>query len=198
MYTKKILKIKLYLIFIVLITINISKAENYKPIIDGIKNAKVKILIFESFTCSHCADFHKNVFPELKTNFVETDLVSIEYKNFPLDLAALNASKLAHCKNDGKSNLLHYLYLGQSKWAKGSTIEKLNSNLKNYIKDGGFKINVTKCLEDKILEENILNDRIEGVKQYDINSTPTIIINNNKFDKPLTYKNLKKALEKLL
>ena len=39
----------------------------------------------------------------------EKGLVKIEFRNFPLDLAALNASKIAHCKNDGNSEILHFL-----------------------------------------------------------------------------------------
>ena len=61
-------------------------------------------------------------------------IINIEFRNFPLDMAALNASKLAHCNNDGKSDLLHFLYFNQKKWAKGSTIEELNSNLSSVIK----------------------------------------------------------------
>ena len=78
-------------------------SEKIKPIIEGNINAKVKIVVYESLTCSHCGNFHKNVYPKLKDEFLDKGLVSIEFKNFPLDIAALNASKLAHCKNDGKS-----------------------------------------------------------------------------------------------
>ena len=48
------------------------------------------------------------------------------------------------------------------------------------------------------IEDYVLNDRIEGVKKFKVNATPTIIINNKKFDKPLNYKNLKKSIEKLI
>ena len=60
-------------------------------------------MVFESLTCSHCGDFHRDIYPKLKTDFIDKNLISIEYRNFPLDIAALNASKLAHCKNDGKA-----------------------------------------------------------------------------------------------
>ena len=91
-------------------------SEKIKPIIEGNINAKVKIVVYESLTCSHCANFHKNVFPKLKDEFLDKGLVSIEFRNFPLDIAALNASKLAHCKYDGKANVLHFLYLKQEDW----------------------------------------------------------------------------------
>ena len=191
---------KLKYIFLILIALNIGelRAENIKPIIDGNSNSKIKILVYESLTCSYCADFHNDIFPELKKEFIDTGLISIEYKNFPLDMAALNASKLSHCKNDGNSELLHHLYLNQKKWAKGSTINEINSNLNTTIKEGNYKIDTKKCFANEALEDHILNDRVEAVKKYDVNSTPTIIINEKKFEKPLTFKNLQKAIEKLL
>ena len=51
---------------------------------------------------------------------------------------------------------------------------------------------------NKEIEDFVLNDRIDGVKKFKVNATPTIVINDKKFEKTLTYKNLKKALEKLI
>ena len=65
-------------------------------------------------------------------------------------------------------------------------------------KKEGFKVDFEKCVNDKEIEDFILNDRIDGVKKFKINATPTIIINNKKFEKSLNYKNLKKSLEKLI
>ena len=177
---------------------NLIASEKIKPIIEGNINAKVKIVVYESLTCSHCANFHKDVYPKLKDEFLDKGLVSIEFRNFPLDIAALNASKLAHCKNDGKANILHFLYLKQEEWIVGSTIEKLNSNLKDVIKDQNFNLNFDSCIADKNIEDHILEDRVEGAKKFKINATPTIIINDKKFEKALNFKNLKKALEKLI
>ncbi len=169
-----------------------------KPIIEGNISAKVKILVYESLTCSHCANFHKDVYPKLKDEFLDKGLVSIEFRNFPLDIAALNASKLAHCKNDGKSNILHFLYLKQEEWIQGNNVEKLNSNLKEVIKDQNFSLDFDSCIADKNIEDHILEDRIDGAKKFKINATPTIIINDKKFEKTLNFKNLKKAIEKLI
>ena len=191
-------KTKIILLFILSLTINSSYADTVKPIIDGNNDAKIKIIIFESLTCSHCANFHKNVYPDLKKEFIDKGILSIEYKSFPLNIAALNASKLAHCNNDGNSKLLHFLYVNQSKWANGSSVEELNKNLIKTIKSGNFNIDDQKCLGDKILEDHILNDRVEGVKKFNINSTPTLLINEKKFEKSITFKNLKKVIEKLL
>ena len=185
------------IIVFVLLQTNIN-ASSFKPIIEGKKDAKIKLIIYESLTCSHCADFHNDVYPKLKKEFIDTGVINIEFRSFPLDMAALNASKLAHCSNDGKSDLLHFLYSNQKKWAKGSTIEELNSNLSSVIKSFDKPLDENTCFSNNELEAFILNERIEGVKEFDINATPTLILNNQKFEKTLSFKNLKKAIEKLL
>ena len=193
------MKLKNLCFLIIFFICNNSIADNkIISIIEGNANAKVKILVYESLTCSHCANFHKDVYPQLKEEFLDKGLASIEFRNFPLDIAALNASKLAHCKNDGKSKILHFLYLKQKEWIEGNTIEELNSNLKEIIKDQNFGLDYEKCVADKKVEDHILEDRIEGAKKFQINATPTIIINDKKFEKTLNFKNLKKAIEKLI
>ena len=168
------------------------------PIYEGNPDAKIHLIVYESLTCGHCADFHKNVYPDLKENFIDKGLAKIEFRSFPLDMAALNASKIAHCKNDGKSDILHFLFKNQKMWAKGSEIEEINSNIEKILDSEKYGIDIDKCINNKKIEDYILEDRIEAVKKFKLNSTPTIIINKKKFDKPLNYKNLKKTLEKLI
>ena len=186
-------KIFIKIIFIILLCFPAN--SEIKRISEGDINAKIKIIVYESLTCSHCADFHKNVYPKLKKEFIETGRVFIEYRNFPLNLAALNAAKIAHCKNNGKTEVLHFLFQNYDNWVNGSTVEELNNNLNILIKKQYLDIDFDKCLENKKIENFILEDRIEAVKKFDINATPTIIINNEKFRKSLTFKNLKKYLE---
>ena len=167
-------------------------------IISGQENAKITIIAYESLTCSHCADFHKNVYPQLKKDYLDTGIAKIEFRHFPLDIAALNAAKIAQCNNKQSLKILESLYSNQRAWVKGNTIEEINDNLKEYLKKGGFKIDFDKCINNKEIEDFVLNDRIEGVQNFKVNATPTIIINNKKFEKSLNYKNLKKSLEKLI
>ena len=165
---------------------------------EGNVDAKVNIIVYESLTCGHCADFHKDVYPKLKKDFIDNGLVKIEFRSFPLDLAALNASKIAHCKNDGNPDLLHYLYENQKKWVRGETIEEINKHLKNLILKNNKGLNFENCISNKNIEDHILNDRISGAKQFNIEATPTLIINGKKFDNPHNYKKLKKTIEKLI
>ena len=169
-----------------------------KRIVSGNENAKITIIAYESLTCSHCASFHKEIYPKLKKDFIDKGLVKIEFRNFPLDIAAFNASKIAQCNSNQGLMILESLYSSQSIWIKGGTIEEINSNLKKFIKVKGFDIDFDKCINDKEIEDFVLNDRIDGVKNFKVDSTPTIIINNKKFEKTLNYKNLKKSLEKMI
>jgi len=173
-------------------------SQSIKRISVGEKNAKITIIAYESLTCGHCADFHENVYPSLKKDFIEKGLVRIEFRNFPLDIAAFNASKIGQCNNDGNADVLNILYSGQKKWARGGTPEEATRYLKKFLEDEGIIINFKKCLADKAIEDYVLNDRIEGSKKFKVSATPTIIINDKKFEKALNYKNLKKYLETLI
>ena len=187
--------------FTLIIVLNIftnSNAEEIKRIIVGNKDAKISIIAFESLTCGHCADFHKEVYPQLKNEYINTGLAKIEFRHFPLDIAAFNASKISQCKNDGESNILNRLFSNQQKWVKGSTAEEANENLKAFLVEEGIDVDFEECVNNEKIEDFVLNDRIDGVKKFKVNATPTIIINNEKFEKSLNYKNLKKALEKLI
>ena len=169
-----------------------------KPLYEGNVDAKVSIIVYESLTCGHCAEFHKEVYPKLKKDFIDNGLAKIEFRNFPLDLAAFNASKIAHCKNDGKPDLLHFLYENQKKWVRGETIEDINKHLKNLVLKNEGELDFESCLINKNIEDHVLNDRITGVKKFNIEATPTLIINDKKFDNPHNYKKLKKTIEKLI
>ena len=169
-----------------------------KRITSGNENAKITIIAYESLTCSHCANFHKDVYPQLKKDYIDAGLVKLEFRHFPLDIAAFNAAKISQCKQEKSLEILESLYSNQQAWIKGSTIEEVNENLKKFLINRGFNINYEDCINNKEIEDFVLNDRIEGTKNFKVNATPTIIINNEKFEKTLNYKNLKKTLEKLI
>ena len=177
---------------------NNSYANEILPIKEGDNSSKIKLIIYESLTCSHCANFHNEVYPELKKEFIDEGKINIEFRNFPLDLAALNAAKIAHCKNDGASDILHFLYSNQDTWIRGSNILEINKNLENLIINSEFNLDFDNCIKNKKIEDYILEERIDGFKRYEIEATPTLIINDKKFNKTLNYKNLEKILKKML
>ena len=189
---------KTILLILIFLGLSIKVNAEINRIVSGQDDAKITIIAYESLTCSHCADFHNNIYPLLKKEFIDTGLVKIEFRHFPLDIIALNASKISQCKQDQSLEVMMSLYSDQQAWIKGKSIEEANENLKKFIENKNFTLDFEKCISDKKIEDFVLNDRIDGTKNFKVSSTPTIIINNKKFEKALTYKNLKKALEKLI
>lgn len=195
--TKKILII-LFLIFFTSLSV---VAMDSKILEIGDKNAKITIKVFSSLTCPHCAHFHKKIFNELKTEYIDKNKVKFEHHGFPLDLAALNAEMILRCKNDPKRNfeLLSEIYKRQEIWAVGSDIELINNSIKKIGREFGMEESkMNTCLKNEELQEQILNERIEAQKKYKISSTPTIFINEKKYVGKHDFNEFKKELEKIL
>ena len=175
--------------------------NNNGVIITGNDNSKVIIKVFSSLTCPHCANFHNNVFKKIEKDFISNGKVRFEHHAFPLDLAALNAEKILNCENSNseKLNFLNEIYEKQDVWASGSDINKINSNLIKIGKKHGLNDGMIKnCLLDDSLEDRILSERIMSGKKYSIKSTPTIFINEKKYEGSHNYRDFKKEIEKLL
>ena len=167
----------------------------------GDEKAKITVKVFSSLTCPHCASFHKKIYEDLKKNYIDKNLVKFEHHAFPLDLAALNAEKIVRCGSspDARFKLLTKIYDKQTKWAVGSDIKKIDGSLiKIGIQSKISESNLRKCLNDEKTQELILNERIHAQKEYNIKSTPTIYINDKKYEDKHEFKSFKKQLDKLL
>ena len=177
---------------------NLGKSNDL--ILLGQDEAKIKIKIFSSFTCPHCANFHKEIVSKIKSEYVDTGKVQLIFIDFPLDQAAFNASKALHCLNKKKQmEFLDIIYETQMQWTNASTIEEINDNLKKIVKDLGISSDqFDKCLADEVISDKILNTRIDANVKYSINSTPTIVINEKKLEGSVSFKNIKKKIEKLI
>ena len=134
----------------------------------GSNKAPIKIKIFSSLTCPHCANFHNNVVSEIKKKYIETGKVQLIFIDFPLDQVAFNASKLLHCLDKKKQMIfLDTIYETQNKWTKGSNVNDINKNLKKIVKVLGIdSAQFDKCLIDEVISDKILNDRIDATQKY--------------------------------
>jgi len=167
----------------------------------GSPDAKVTVKVFSSLTCPHCANFHEVIFDKLKDEYIDKGLIRFEHHAFPLDLAALNAEVVLRCQtnNDTKFKLLGEIYKKQTFWAIGSDINKINSLIKKVGLDFDLTENkMDECLKNSDVQDEILNQRIEGQKKYKIEATPTIFINEKKYLGKVDYKSFKKVIEKNL
>ena len=191
---------KILIVIICFLFVFDAKAKS-KILSIGSADAKVTVKVFSSLTCPHCANFHTAVFNNLKRDYIDKGLVKFEHHAFPLDLAALNAEVIVRCtdNNDKKFKLLEEIYNKQKLWAVGSDITKIN----DLIKEVGLGFNLTKekmdkCLNNSKAQDEILNQRIEAQKKYKIESTPTIIVNDKKYENKIDYKTFKKVIDKNL
>ena len=163
----------------------------------GNGSAQIQMLEFASLTCGHCAKFHNEVFPKIKSEFIDTGKIDFVYKDFPLDKFALKASVIARCSgNERFFNFLKVLYSKQKDWT--SSKDPFKSLLK-IAKFGGLKNDEIKvCVGNKSIEDGILKKRLESTKKFDIKATPTIYLNNEKYEGDLTYEALKLKIDSLL
>ena len=190
-YIKKIFFILAFLIF--------SSCDRPQTKNNEISDKIIIVKVFSSLTCPHCANFHQEVILKLKKEYIDTNRVKFEHHGFPLDLAALNAEKILHCfvDRDKRFNFLTQIYKKQKKWAVGSDINIINDSIKRIGKEAGLNNDsMNKCLNDKKIEDQILDGRINAQKEYKIDSTPTIYINKKQYKGEHSYKLFKKELEK--
>ena len=191
---------KIFFRIFFLIFVFSAQAES-KVLSIGSPEAKITIKVFSSLTCPHCATFHTNIYEKLKKEYIDKGLVKFEHHPFPLDLAALNAEIIIRCQNniERKFELLTEIYKKQTTWAIGSDINKINELIKKISLNfdlSNEKIDV--CLKNDQTQDEILEQRIEAQKKYNIESTPTILINEKKYSGKIDYKKFKKVVDKKL
>ena len=188
---------KALFLFLVIFSVNV----HGKVLSSGDSNAKITVKVFSSLTCPACANFHSEIYYDLKKDFIDAGLVRFEHHPFPLDLAALNAEIILRCndKDEKKFELLGVIYKKQNLWAIGSDINKINESIKKIGSEFNMKDEkMNNCLKNDKSQDEILNQRIEAQKKYKIQSTPTIFINEKKYSGKVNYKQFKKAIEKNL
>jgi len=142
--------------------------------------APVTMIEYSSLTCPHCAAFHKEVLPGLKERYFDTGKVRLVLRDFPLDESALRAAMIAHCAGPERyPAFVDVFFAQQQSWARASDPV---AALKQLARLGGLgEAEIDACLADKKLEEAVLQARLQGQNQFDIQSTPTFIIDGKAY-----------------
>ena len=163
----------------------------------GNKNAKIVVIEYASMTCIHCANFHKQVYPKIKKNYIDTNKIKFIFRDFPLDKQALFASVLAKCApKDKYFNFVKLILTNQEKWI--SNDDTFMNKLRNIGKLAGLNENkINSCFKDEKIVNNIIRTRSIGEEKYNINSTPSLIINEKKYS-AMSYENFEKIIENLI
>jgi len=176
---------------------HISAPSDSDDLVLGDADAPITMIEYSSLTCSHCASFHANTLPEIKKNYIDTGKVRLVFRHFPFDQPALLAAALAECAgHDRFFNFVDVLFASQNTWARSANVLAALNSIGRL---GGLKTDaIVACFADKEMLDRILSDRIEGTKQYDINSTPTFIVNGEKLVGNQPYDMFVDVFERLL
>jgi protein-disulfide isomerase len=163
----------------------------------GPADAKVTIIEYASLTCSHCAAFHKENWPELKKRYIDTGKVRFILREFPLDPLATAGFMLARCDGESKYYpVTDLLFDQQRNWA---FTEKPLDALRSMMRQAGFsQEKFDSCLKDQKLYDAVNAVKNRGMEQFKVDSTPTFFINGQRHPGNLSIDELEKIIKPLL
>ena len=163
----------------------------------GAADAKVTIVEYASLTCSHCAAFHRDTYPELKKRYIDTGKVRFVLREFPLDPLATAGFMLARCDgNDKYYPVTDLLFDRQSAWA---FTQKPLDALQQMMRQAGFSQEKFEgCLKDKALYDAVMAVRKHADEKLKVNSTPTFFINGERKSGTMSIDELEKILKPML
>lgn len=166
-------------------------------VVEGSDDAKVTIIEYASLTCPHCASFHETAYRQLKTDYIETGKIRFIYRDFPLNDPALAATMIARC--GGEEKYLGFIDLMMKQQARWTSATDLLGALKGIAKLGGLSSEqVDACLNDSVLGQNVLDRARAGTAEFEVNSTPTLVINGKRHDGGRDFASIAKAIDELL
>jgi protein-disulfide isomerase len=164
----------------------------------GPVDAKVTVVEYASMTCGHCAHFTKDIWPDFKKKYIDTNKVHYVFREFPLDNLAAAASMLARCTgNDKAFPLIEVLFEKQNEWAfgEGNPVPRLFE----IAKQAGFtQESFDKCLTDQKLLDEITAARTRAAEVFGVSATPTFYVNGKKLDGAPSMEKLDAMIEPLL
>ena len=154
---------------------------------------------YASFTCPHCATFHKEIFPQLREQYIDTGKVKFIYREVYFDAPGLWGGLLARCVGPEKYfGIVDLLYKKQSKWASGSTEKEILNELFSIGRQVGMEDEqINKCMQNKEKSLKMIDAYLENSKIDKITSTPSLVI-NGKLLKPNNFGDLAVEIDKIL
>tara|TARA_B100000029_G_scaffold516590_1_gene631515 strand:- start:6173 stop:6748 length:576 start_codon:yes stop_codon:yes gene_type:complete len=163
----------------------------------GNKDSKITVIEYASMTCVHCANFHIYVYPKIKKEYIDTNKIKFIFRDFPLDKQALYGSMLAKCAPKEKYfDYVELVLTKQKKWISNN--DEFIKKLINIGKLAGLnEEKIESCFKNEKLVDEIIKIRTTAEKKYNINSTPSFIINGKKYSS-LDYESFKKIIDDLI
>lgn len=154
-------------------------------VIGNAKSSKYMI-VYSSFTCHHCADYYNKIFLKVKANLIDKHKIAYVSRSFLQDRLSLTAALLTYCNGkEGYYPMLKVLFSRYDYWVKRSGYLEA---LKQLVLLGGIdEIKFEQCINNKELQDSLLEKQKEAVEELEIKGTPVFIINGKKFEGALTY-----------
>lgn len=174
-----------------------SLEDAIKEMVVGNPDAPVTLIEYASLGCPHCADFHKDVYPQIKKNYIDTGKVKLIYRDFPLGRPATAASMIARCAGPQRYfGMIEIFFNSQAQWSRA---ENPLDALKKVARFGGMSgQDVDQCLSNQELLTHIYQKADAAQKEYEINSTPSFIVNGETISGGMPYEDFRKILDKAL
>ena len=161
--------------------------------------APITIVEYSSLTCPHCAAFNAEVFPKIKSEYIDTGKIRYVFREFPLDIKAAAGSMLARCiaKDDAGKYfaVIDMLFKQQGDWVTKNTTETLTRIGKQA---GLSQQAVEDCLKDQALLDKIAADQKFASEVLKVNSTPTFFINGEMIKGETSFEEFDKRIKSLL
>ena len=163
----------------------------------GQAGAPVTIVEYASFTCPHCARFHGDILPELKKAYIDTGKARLVYRDFPLDRAAFAASVVARCATGSRYfGIVDLLFREQSRWAGAR--DQMAALRRLATLSGISKKKLDSCLKNEKIQNAVLQQRLTATQEFEITSTPTLIVNGAKYHGGLTLEQFRAVIDRAL
>ena len=163
----------------------------------GSAEAPITLIEYSSLTCPHCAAFHADALPQIKESWIADGRVRLVYRHFPLDGTALRAAAVANCiEGDRYFGFLDLLFKSQKRWAKSSDPLKALGQMARLA--GLSQEKFEACANDEAELDRILVRRQDGIETYDVQSTPTLIVNGRKVSGARSFDFLEKIFKEIV
>ena len=196
----RILSIVFFIVFFILpISANTVLEVTEDDFVVGEKNAPVTIIEYASLSCSHCADFHNNTLDDLIKEYVDTGKARIVFRDFPFNYPALLGSMVLRCiPEDVRYDYMNALFQLQPKWVVRENA-KSTQELYKIMQSGGMtKEEFETCTNNVELENTILQALIAAQNEFNIQSTPSFLINGNLVEGNKSIKEFRQIIDKIL
>jgi protein-disulfide isomerase len=169
----------------------------YREFIQGDPKAKVTVIEYASLTCGHCKHFQDETYPELKKNYIDTGKIRFVYRDFPLDGLAAGGALLARCApGDKGKTMIDLMFKNQTDWVRS---QNPLEPLRGYAQLAGMSAaDVDACLKNEAIMNKIREVQETAASTYNVQSTPTFFVNEQKLEGSQPYDVMAKAIDKAI